>query len=169
LADIEQLELSIVRHQAGWGRSRLGRPFTLVFTHLGNGWLYLALALALPWLVPDALFRAAIAAGIGAGAAHGAYPTLKRYFARARPCDRQIVPLLRVLDLHSFPSGHAMTAVAVAVPLVAARPALAVPALICCASIAWSRLLAAHHYPSDVLAGAGLGVLASLPPTLVLL
>lgn len=62
-----------------------------------------------------------------------------------------------------------MTAAAVAVPIAMARPALAVPALICCALIGWSRLLAAHHYPSDVLAGAGLGILAALPATLALL
>lgn len=169
LREIEQLELEIVRQQADLGRRALMRPFTTFFTQLGNGWLYPALLLALPWLAPDVFFRAALAAGIGVGAAHLAYPPLKRYFARPRPCDAHLPPLLAVLDSYSFPSGHMMTVTCVAVPLIVASPDLAVPASLCCLLIGWSRILAAHHYPSDVVAGAGLGILLALPATLVLL
>ena len=35
--------------------------------------------------------------------------------------------------------------------------------------LAWSRLATAHHYPSDVLAGAALGLLVGYPVALCFL
>jgi membrane-associated phospholipid phosphatase len=90
---------------------------------------------------------------------------LKHFFGRARP------PLLETLGPHhfaffswpaimaSFPSGHTITAFATAASLgffLPRRfwPLLYLPAL----AIAASRLIIGAHYPSDVLAGALIGL-----------
>jgi undecaprenyl-diphosphatase len=89
---------------------------------------------------------------------------LKHVFARERP-DRTVARGRRrgiprsgnAWD--SFPSGHAMHLGAIAGPLARLAPRLrpAVwPALI---SLAASRVLLLAHYPSDVAAGLGIGVL----------
>jgi membrane-associated phospholipid phosphatase len=71
------------------------------------------------------------------------------------------VPFSWRAEYASMPSGHATTAVAVAVALGAlwprARPLLWVYAL----AIAASRVIIAAHYPSDVIAGACLGGFAA--------
>ena len=73
------------------------------------------------------------------------------------------LPLLRALDEHSFPSGHAMTLTAALVPFVLAFPHVLGLAFATWLLMAWARLASAHHYPSDVAAGAVLGVCVSYP------
>jgi undecaprenyl-diphosphatase len=68
-----------------------------------------------------------------------------------------------VLDQHSFPSGHAMTLPAVLVPLGLQFPQTIGLAFASWLLMAWARLASAHHYPSDVAAGAALGVCVSYP------
>jgi undecaprenyl-diphosphatase len=60
-------------------------------------------------------------------------------------------------DRFSFPSGHTITAFAVAVSLAAFYPDLGIGLLFCAASIALSRILLGMHFLSDVLAGALIG------------
>ncbi len=61
----------------------------------------------------------------------------------------------------SFPSAHAFSSFAVAVAMVRVDPATAA-ALLVAAAISLGRPYLGMHYPSDVLAGAALGVLAGL-------
>ena len=56
-----------------------------------------------------------------------------------------------------FPSGHTITAFAVAVPLGAYYPVLLPGLLFCALSIASSRIVLGLHYLSDVLAGILIG------------
>src|SRR5260370_7437131 len=83
----------------------------------------------------------------------------KRFAARPGPC--QIEPhcwaTLLPPDRFSFPSGHTMTAFAVAIPLLLFYPTLTVGLLFCAISIAASRILLGMHFLSDVLAGALIG------------
>ncbi|MFO1124672.1 MAG: phosphatase PAP2 family protein [Methylocystis sp.] len=62
-----------------------------------------------------------------------------------------------------FPSGHAMTLTGVLAPIVIAWPATTPSAALLLLSMAWSRIATAHHYPSDVVAGAALGAGLSYP------
>lgn len=58
----------------------------------------------------------------------------------------------------SFPSGHSATAFAFATATSRELPALA-PALVCLAgAVSYSRVHAGVHYPSDVVAGAAIGI-----------
>jgi undecaprenyl-diphosphatase len=60
----------------------------------------------------------------------------------------------------SFPSGHTSTVFALAASLSIEYPKwyVVVPAYVYAASVGYSRLYLGEHYPSDVLAGAALGV-----------
>jgi undecaprenyl-diphosphatase len=60
-------------------------------------------------------------------------------------------------DQFSFPSGHTITAFAVAVSLSSFYPNLTMGLLFCAISVAASRILLGMHFLSDVLAGAAIG------------
>lgn len=60
-------------------------------------------------------------------------------------------------DQFSFPSGHTITAFAVAVSLGAFYPEMRPGLYFCAASVAGSRILLGMHFLSDVVAGAGIG------------
>ena len=66
-----------------------------------------------------------------------------------------------VPELDSFPSGH--TAGAVATALVVARqyPAFAVPAIVAATAVAAAQIPRGKHYPSDLIAGAVVGIAAN--------
>src|SRR2546422_3273999 len=85
---------------------------------------------------------------------------LKRAVARARPCDAGGRPLALVdlPDPHSFPSGHAAAATAVAVTVALAHPTAAPIVLPVAALVAYSRVALRVHHVSDVVAGAALGL-----------
>jgi membrane-associated phospholipid phosphatase len=71
---------------------------------------------------------------------------------------------MRLAAHNSFPSGHSITAFLVVSVLLAARPRW--PAAVAIAgvgiAVALSRVAVGAHWPSDVLAGAGLGLLAGV-------
>lgn len=86
---------------------------------------------------------------------------LKPLLARARPCWLYFdVPLLLpVPQDFSFPSGHTMASFAAACALLLLDRRLGIPALVLAAVIGFSRLYLFVHFPTDVLAGALLGLL----------
>lgn len=86
---------------------------------------------------------------------------LKPFVARLRPCD--INSTVQLLIPHpegfSFPSGHTGASFAAASALFFSRGKFRIPALMMAALIGFSRLYLYVHYPSDVLAGALLGIM----------
>jgi membrane-associated phospholipid phosphatase len=90
---------------------------------------------------------------------------VKRLIGRVRPSDLgpfHYVPFAWRPDYASLPSGHSTAAFAAAVAVGAvwrrARPAMWIYAVL----VAASRILIAAHYPSDVLAGALVGISSAL-------
>lgn len=86
---------------------------------------------------------------------------LKPYFARARPCA--LLPeewlSIRPPASYSFPSGHSANAFACAGVIALMKKGKAgAPALCFAALMAVSRVYLLMHYPSDILAGAALGL-----------
>ena len=76
---------------------------------------------------------------------------------RPRPADVRLVGAAP--NFPSFPSGHAMAAAATAVVLgLAYGRRVGVPVAGLALLVAFSRVYQGHHYPSDVLGGAVLGV-----------
>lgn len=87
---------------------------------------------------------------------------LKNLFARPRPCVTfPDIPLLIPRPSgFSFPSGHASSSFAgAAVLFFAAGKKMGIPALAAASLIAFSRVYLFVHYPTDILAGAFLGLL----------
>ena len=98
---------------------------------------------------------------------------LKHLVARIRPSDALPNIELRdgfLLDPHSysFPSGHATATFMVAFILGARFPRTRTPLFALAALVAISRVHLGCHYPSDVLAGAAVGILIGVGTTLAL-
>jgi undecaprenyl-diphosphatase len=171
LARLSAAELFLVRGFAQTARLRLPRRSAILLSWLGNGWFYLALGsgsvLAAGWNAAPVL----VAGILNVLVLHSVYPFIKRLVARPRPfqCDPNLVPLLPVLDQHSFPSGHSMTLPAALVPIALQFPHLVSLAFAAWLGMAWARLASAHHYPSDIAAGAALGISVSYPISLYVL
>ncbi|MCF0134166.1 MAG: phosphatase PAP2 family protein [Blautia sp.] len=86
---------------------------------------------------------------------------LKPLVARVRPCDVNTAFTLlvsRPVD-YSFPSGHTCASFAAMSAILFSKNRLWIPAAVIAVVVAFSRLYLYVHYPSDVLAGALLGML----------
>lgn len=86
--------------------------------------------------------------------------TLKPLIARVRPYDVATDVTLLVERLHdfAFPSGHTLASVGAATALTLYHRRWGAVALTLAATIGFSRLYLFVHYPTDVAAGALLGV-----------
>jgi undecaprenyl-diphosphatase len=159
---VDPLELVIVRRQAMLASGRFMSRVINGMTALGNGWIYPIFAIFLVAIFGRRALRPALLAVCSSAIAHLTYPTIKFYIARPRPTakDRTLVSAHLPLDRYSCPSGHAMTATAVFVPLGVAYPILGPCLLIVWIMLVWPRLLLAHHYPSDLIIGAAFGGVA---------
>jgi undecaprenyl-diphosphatase len=122
---------------------------------LGAVWIAIALVLAVLWRRPS-LFLTVLVADVVADllAELG-----KLIVQRHRPFETQIGP---PSNAHSFPSGHTATSFACATVLSVLAPRWRVPFFLLATLIALSRVYNGMHYPTDVLAGALLGVLTAL-------
>lgn len=93
--------------------------------------------------------------GVGAVAAHAAAIVIKMVVRRARPNHPDVAVNVATPSALSFPSAHATSTTAAAILLCRATrsplPLAVVPLM------AASRLVLGVHYPSDVLAGMGVG------------
>ena len=131
-----------------------------VASRLGDGILWYCLMLLLPLLFGAAGLATAVqmaAAGIFGTAL---YRQLKERLARERPCklNPRIRAGARPLDRYSFPSGHTLHAVAFTAIALASFPILAWVLVPFALLVAASRVILGLHYPSDVVAGAVLGL-----------
>lgn len=93
---------------------------------------------------------------------------LKRVFGRGRPETWTVEAPIAFqpfswgkYDWQSFPSGHATTSFALAAVIAMLWPRAFWVAVAVAASIALSRIILGEHYPTDITAGAVLGVLGA--------
>jgi undecaprenyl-diphosphatase len=160
--DADLAAVHLFSRSAGY---RAIRPVAIGVSKLGNGWIYpILLALVFYGFGWRSWPIVALAAA-NAALLHCLYPIVKRRFRRKRPfhVDPRLPSLLKTLDEHSFPSGHAMTITGVLAPIVLAWPATTLSAAILVLSMGWSRVATAHHYPSDVVAGVALAAALAFP------
>jgi undecaprenyl-diphosphatase len=147
-------------------------PVMITFTER-NTWLPLY-ALLIGWLVyrfrRQALGLLLTIAGSVGIADQIASSVFKPLTHRLRPChtptlDRLIHPVMECGGLYSFVSSHAATTFALATSLwllLGRRyPAFGLT-FIWAAMVSYSRIYVAAHYPLDVLAGTGVGLLSAL-------
>jgi membrane-associated phospholipid phosphatase len=96
-------------------------------------------------------------AGIVVAAAETGSQALKRVVRRARPVLEGLPPLAETPSVYSFPSAHTASSVAAARAFPRGRPWLGAMAV----AMGLSRPYLGVHYPSDVIAGVGVGWLAA--------
>lgn len=141
------------------------RNFLVFINHLGNGWLYLLVVIALVVMQGRSSWQVLLAAGLSTLLAHCIYPAIKNRVQRVRPCyyDPSLDLSVKTLDHYSFPSGHVMTATTFGIPLLIMLPAFSSIILITYLLILLARIALGHHYPSDIVCGALLGISISFP------
>jgi undecaprenyl-diphosphatase len=150
---------NLMRRINRWPAPRWIRIWMICATRGGDGWLWYGMGLIILLFGGDARFAAVAAAALAAGIGITAFLRLKKAARRKRPncfephCWATLLPP----DQFSFPSGHTITAFAVAVSLSMFYPTLAVGLLFCALSVGASRILLGMHFLSDVLAGALIG------------
>ena len=139
------------RHPVRWAM--------LVATRLADGW-------GLAILIPAALLIGGRTTGVAAVATgtieavtlalvvHG----IKSLVRRRRPMGLDLERPITAPDKHAFPSGHTAQVFGMVFVAWIVSPALAVVALIVGILVGMSRMFFGLHYPSDVVAGALLGL-----------
>jgi membrane-associated phospholipid phosphatase len=131
-------------------------------TFLGNGWGIFALAFPLLLLAPR-LLTAGIFGGVISGLSSS---TLKNVFDLPRPAglleDGSFHRIGEPLLFKAFPSGHTLTAFAIASSLYFSAPKGKRSHLLAlfgvAALVGLSRIAVGAHWPTDVLAGSGVGM-----------
>jgi membrane-associated phospholipid phosphatase len=158
---MENLDLRLMRFMRTRGHTPGVEEAAKALGKAGNNaavWVVLGVVLALidpsrreAWLICAALGPIAIALNYG----------IKRLVRRPRPVLEGLPPLGGAPSSLSFPSAHALSSFAVATAMFRVDPATA-GALVVALLLALDRPYLGMHYPSDVLAGAVLGVLLGL-------
>ena len=130
-----------------------------VVSRVGDGWLWYAVVVLLPWAGGHVGTSAAVRM-IGVAIVDIAiYKIIKRWIARPRPFRtwpgfRECTPSL---DEYSFPSGHTLHSVACSLILTVYYPMLGLFVWPFTVLVAVSRIVLGLHYPSDVIVGALIG------------
>jgi membrane-associated phospholipid phosphatase len=174
--------LRIDREAAHYAREQLGRPlwrFALRVTDWAKGivWIvaalvfYIAVQALMAWRGETPALRLVSGYSLALLAsfvvASVVLHTIKIFLGRRRPRDEFEHGLYGFrfftweLQYDSFPSGHSMTILCVAVVLSAILPALAPLWLAAATGLALTRAMLTAHFLSDVFIGAGIGLLVA--------
>ena len=158
---MENLDLRMLRYMRTHGHSPGIERAAKALGQAGNNatvWVVLGMTLALldparleAWLICAALGPIAIVLNYG----------IKLVVRRPRPVLEGLPPLGGAPSSLSFPSAHALSSFAVATAMFRVDPATAA-AFVVAFVLSLGRPYLGMHYPSDVLAGALLGVALGL-------
>jgi undecaprenyl-diphosphatase len=159
MARVDAAEYGLCRTLNRGAAFALPRRIFQVASRLGDGIIWYVLLATLPLLYGSTALRPVLVMALTGAVGVVLYSLLKRLFVRERPfithtaIDLAAAPL----DRYSFPSGHTLHAVCFTWQVGAHFPELLWVLVPLAALIAASRVVLGLHYPSDVLAGAGLG------------
>ena len=156
---LARVERGWCRSANRWGAQQAVRAYFRAVSRLGDGHAWYALIAVLAfvdlWRGSGVALQMAIVGLVAAIL----YRRLKHWTRRPRPYrrDREIRAWIAPLDEYSFPSGHTLHAVSFTAVAIAAYPLLAWALVPFTVSVAVSRVVLGVHYPSDVVAAAGIG------------
>lgn len=158
---IETRDHRLMRRVNRWSAPMWFRMWMIAATRGGDGWLWYGIGFALLFLGDEDRLRAITAGGLSVATGIFLFLWLKRYAARRRPChiEPHCWATLLPPDQFSFPSGHTITAFAMALSVSGFYPVLLPIMLFLAISVGVSRIILGMHFLSDVLAGAGIGSL----------
>jgi undecaprenyl-diphosphatase len=150
----------LMRRVHRWRAPRWFRILMILATRGGDGWLWYALGAILFFYGGGHRFAAIGAAGSASVAGILIFRALKKTSRRKRPCEIEPHCWASILppDKYSFPSGHSITAFAVALSIGLFYPELTAYLLTVAFLIASSRIILGMHFLSDVIAGSAIGV-----------
>lgn len=157
---IEQVELRVCRFLNRTSGMRAVRALFRGVSWLGDGWVWYALIVSLPWIHADENGWLAAGHMIASGSIGlWLYKVIKPRAVRERPyiTHSVITCASAPLDRYSFPSGHTLHAVSFTIVMAHYFPEWAPLLVAFTILIALSRVVLGLHYPSDVAAGAVLG------------
>ena len=146
----------IMRNANQWPAPRWVRVWMICAARGGDGWLWSGVGIGILYFGGVQRFDAVGAAALASAAGIPLFVQLKKIVRRERPCafERHCWANPLPPDRFSFPSGHSLTAFAVAIALGWFYPALFLVLLFCAISVSASRILLGLHFLTDVLAGA---------------
>lgn len=156
----DDVELGVCLRINALSRSESIRRFFFAVSRLGDYPAYLIIGVACAALLglQGGMFilQSATTALVGSGA----YKLLKNGLVRERPfiTHERIVCAAAPLDRYSFPSGHTMHAVSFAILYSVHVPVVIWIMAPFAVLVAVSRVVLGLHYPTDVVAGAVLGL-----------
>ena len=156
---IQARDYQVMRKMHRWRPPRWLRYWMIAATKLGDGWIWYSVGIALLLFGGENRFIAFAVAVVAEASTIVLFRFLKKASKRKRPCQLEAHCWANILppDQFSFPSGHAMSAFAIAVPLCIFYPQLQTPLIALSLSIAVSRVVLGMHFVSDVVVGSLLG------------
>jgi len=158
---MQELDLKLLRWMRTHGHSPGVESAAVALGKLGNnGLIWLVLGLVLVTIDSSRWEQWLICALLGP-IAIGLNYAIKLLVKRPRPVLEGLPPLGGAPSSLSFPSAHATSSFAVATAMVRVDPAMA-GAFVVAFALSLGRPYLGMHYPSDVLAGAVLGLLLGL-------
>ena len=137
----------------------------VLFIRIGDGWGWAGVAIILFIFLSWERFKAILGhVFLAVAISLPVYWGLKLAFRRQRPFHfmQGISPRVPPLDKYSFPSGHTMNNLAVAMTLALSLPHLWPLALAVPLSLGLLRILFGVHFLTDIIAGGLLGAMSSL-------
>lgn len=160
LERIVAFDIAFIKTLSAWTLPKAISLPLILLVRVGDGWIWFLIAFylwrTLPMLqLQSAVFHCLLTLAISLAL----YWPIKLIVRRVRPhnTDLGLTPLVPPLDKYSFPSGHTMNNLAVALTLSTYAPHLFIPALILPISMGMLRILFGVHFFSDITGGAILG------------
>ena len=162
VAQVGALDRAWLREIAEWKAPRWLDRIIRTVTHLGGATATVAIGALL--LLPAATRSIGLMVLAANALSHALVQLVKRSVLRERPglADDGPVPLARIPDAYSFPSGHSAAALAVALPAVLTGHPLGILAVGLALLVGASRVYLRVHYVTDVLMGQLLGALGAV-------
>ena len=155
----------LFEHIFSWGDERiiLNRSFRLI-SWSANGWIYPFLGLYVYLTFSSTISKPfLLSAAIAFPLERLLYHLIKQSMKRDRPCKHIVDVEFRVRppDQFSFPSGHTASAFLMMTLLASFFPVLRIPIFFWATTVGIARVYLGVHYPTDVFAGAILGIVTA--------
>lgn len=160
---VQALDVACFRLLASFTLPRSVSLPLVVLVRIADGYIWGVIALTLWLLLPFSEVRTVVLHCLLAiGVSLCIYFPIKFSLKRPRPYDNgmDVTPVVPPLDKYSFPSGHTMNNLAVALTLAHYLPGILLPAMLFPVAMGLLRILFGVHYLSDIVGGTALGAVA---------